>query len=80
MKNGPKILLLLFSTFFHLFVLPCRTIQDPASQRLTWNKLPSSVLVIKKIHDSLIIQPFLDLVQWLIWVRMTFFAKMLSQN
>ncbi|XP_017482108.1 PREDICTED: NAD kinase-like, partial [Rhagoletis zephyria] len=43
------------------------TIQDPASQRLTWNKLPSSVLVIKKIHDSLIIQPFLDLVQWLIW-------------
>lgn len=45
-----------------------RTIQDPASQRLTWNKSPASVLVIKKIHDSMVVQPFLDLVQWLIWV------------
>ncbi|CAG2165483.1 unnamed protein product [Oppiella nova] len=45
------------------------TIQDPASQRLTWNKPPISVLVIKKIHDSLVIQPFIDLVRWLIWEK-----------
>ncbi|XP_054165366.1 NAD kinase-like isoform X2 [Oppia nitens] len=45
------------------------TIQDPASQRLTWNKPPISVLVIKKIHDSLVIQPFIDLIRWLIWEK-----------
>ncbi|XP_027204758.2 NAD kinase-like isoform X3 [Dermatophagoides pteronyssinus] len=52
------------------------TIQDPASQRLIWHKTPASVLVIKKIHDSLIIKPFLDLVQWLIWEKnMTVFIE-----
>ncbi|OTF83773.1 sugar kinase-like protein, partial [Euroglyphus maynei] len=53
-----------------------RTIQDPASQRLIWHKTPASVLVIKKIHDSLIIQPFLDLVQWLIWVIVVCFLSL----
>ncbi|KAI2797595.1 hypothetical protein BLOT_014129 [Blomia tropicalis] len=53
------------------------SIQDPASQRLTWNKTPGSVLVIKKIHDSLIIQPFLDLVQWFIWEKkMTVYVEL----
>ncbi|XP_074074815.1 NAD kinase isoform X3 [Macrotis lagotis] len=33
-------------------------IQDPASQRLTWNKSPKSVLVIKKIRDASLLQPF----------------------
>ena len=42
------------------------TIQDPANQRLTWNKPPNSVLVIKKILDWRVIQPFIDLVRWLI--------------
>ncbi|KAH7642561.1 nad kinase-like [Dermatophagoides farinae] len=52
------------------------TIQDPASQHLIWHKTPASVLVIKKIHDSLIIKPFLDLVQWLIWEKdMTVFIE-----
>uniref|UniRef100_A0A8D2IL99 NAD kinase n=1 Tax=Varanus komodoensis TaxID=61221 RepID=A0A8D2IL99_VARKO len=36
-------------------------IQDPASQRLTWNKPPKSVLVIKKIRDVSLLQPFKDL-------------------
>ncbi|XP_026571694.1 NAD kinase isoform X1 [Pseudonaja textilis] len=36
-------------------------IQDPASQRLTWNKPPKSVLVIKKIRDASLLQPFKDL-------------------
>ncbi|XP_076859199.1 NAD kinase isoform X1 [Brachyhypopomus gauderio] len=36
-------------------------IQDPASQRLTWNKPPKSVLVIKKIQDVSLLQPFKDL-------------------
>lgn len=43
-----------------------RTIQDPASQRLTWYKAPMTVLVIKKVRDAGVIQPFIQLVQWLI--------------
>ncbi|XP_045155165.1 NAD kinase [Echinops telfairi] len=38
-----------------------RHIQDPASQRLTWNKAPKSVLVIKKIRDDRLLQPFKEL-------------------
>ncbi|XP_035207643.1 NAD kinase-like isoform X3 [Stegodyphus dumicola] len=45
------------------------TIQDPASQRLTWNKPPLTVLVIKKIHDLSVIQPFISLVKWLIFEK-----------
>ncbi|KAF7492509.1 NAD kinase [Sarcoptes scabiei] len=53
------------------------TIQDPASQRLIWHKTPATVLVIKKIHDLLIIKPFLDLIQWLIWEKaMTVFVEL----
>ncbi|GCC35067.1 hypothetical protein chiPu_0013547 [Chiloscyllium punctatum] len=36
-------------------------IQDPASQRLTWSKPPTSILVIKKIQDDRLLQPFKDL-------------------
>ncbi|XP_024877600.1 NAD kinase-like isoform X4 [Temnothorax curvispinosus] len=42
------------------------TIQDPASQRLTWYKPPLSVLVIKKVRDSSVLPPFVELVTWLI--------------
>uniref|UniRef100_A0A0A9Y5D0 NAD(+) kinase n=1 Tax=Lygus hesperus TaxID=30085 RepID=A0A0A9Y5D0_LYGHE len=42
------------------------TIQDPASQRLTWYKAPMTVLVIKKIRDASVLQPFVQLVRWLI--------------
>ncbi|CAG9564978.1 unnamed protein product [Danaus chrysippus] len=41
-------------------------IQDPASQRLTWYKPPLSVLVIKKLHDSSVLVPFVQLVHWLV--------------
>ncbi|XP_018022437.1 NAD kinase-like isoform X3 [Hyalella azteca] len=41
------------------------TIQDPASQRLTWYKPPLSVLVIKKVRDAMVIPPFIELVSWL---------------
>lgn len=40
-------------------------IQDPASQRLTWNKPPKSVLVIKKIRDSSLLKPFKELCVYL---------------
>ncbi|XP_077007694.1 NAD kinase [Tamandua tetradactyla] len=40
-------------------------IQDPASQRLTWNKCPKSVLVIKKIRDASLLQPFKQLCEYL---------------
>ncbi|XP_076269158.1 NAD kinase-like isoform X3 [Rhynchophorus ferrugineus] len=43
-----------------------RTIQDPASQRLTWYKPPLTVLVIKKARDAAVYSPFVQLVQWLI--------------
>ena len=46
--------------FFYIF----RTIQDPASQRLTWYKPPLTVLIIKKIHDAAVISPFIQLVSW----------------
>lgn len=42
------------------------TIQDPASQRLTWYKPPLTVLVIKKVRDVSVLQPFVELVKWLI--------------
>ncbi|PSN46488.1 hypothetical protein C0J52_19101 [Blattella germanica] len=45
---------------------PSRTIQDPASQRLTWYKPPLTVLVIKKVRDVSVLQPFVQLVKWLI--------------
>nr|CAI5836300.1 unnamed protein product [Callosobruchus analis] len=43
-----------------------RTIQDPASQRLTWYKPPLTVLVIKKARDAAVLSPFVQLIQWLI--------------
>ncbi|XP_046443210.1 NAD kinase-like isoform X10 [Daphnia pulex] len=42
------------------------TIQDPASQRLTWYKPPLTVLVIKKVRDATVLSPFVQLVKWLI--------------
>lgn len=36
-------------------------IQDPASQRLTWQEPPKSVLVIKKVRDASLLQPFKEL-------------------
>lgn len=47
------------------FFLFSRHIQDPASQRLTWNKPPKSVLVIKKIRDASLLQPFKELCVYL---------------
>uniref|UniRef100_A0A8C6U8H4 NAD(+) kinase n=1 Tax=Neogobius melanostomus TaxID=47308 RepID=A0A8C6U8H4_9GOBI len=44
-------------------------IQDPASQRLTWNKPPQSVLVIKKIRDPSLLQPFKELCTFLTEVK-----------
>jgi len=41
------------------------TIQDPASQRLTWYKPPLTVLVIKKVRDATVLPPFVQLVKWL---------------
>lgn len=41
-------------------------IQDPASQRLTWYKPPLTVLVIKKVRDSMVMAPFVQLVEWLV--------------
>lgn len=40
-------------------------IQDPARQRLTWNKSPKSVLVIKKVRDASLLQPFKELCGYL---------------
>ncbi|XP_048845892.1 NAD kinase b isoform X1 [Brienomyrus brachyistius] len=41
-------------------------IQDPASQRLTWNKPPEHVLVIRKIRDKNLLEPFKELCKFLI--------------
>ncbi len=54
-----------------MFVHICafRHIQDPASRRLTWNKPPKSVLIIKKIRDASLLKPFKELCIFLIQVR-----------
>ncbi|XP_077401268.1 NAD kinase isoform X1 [Vanacampus margaritifer] len=44
-------------------------IQDPATQRLTWNTPPKSVLVIKKIRDAALLQPFKELCMFLTEVK-----------
>ncbi|XP_061625133.1 NAD kinase isoform X2 [Phyllopteryx taeniolatus] len=44
-------------------------IQDPATQRLTWNTPPKSVLVIKKIRDATLLQPFKELCMFLTEVK-----------
>ncbi|XP_028988694.1 NAD kinase b isoform X2 [Betta splendens] len=41
-------------------------IQDPASQRLTWNKPPVNVLVIRKIRDESVVEPFKELCGFLV--------------
>ncbi|KAF7222209.1 NAD kinase b isoform X3 [Nothobranchius furzeri] len=41
-------------------------IQDPASQRLTWNKPPVNVLVIRKIRDESLVEPFKQLCGFLV--------------
>ncbi|TNM98422.1 hypothetical protein fugu_014668 [Takifugu bimaculatus] len=41
-------------------------IQDPASQRLTWNKPPVNVLVIRKIRDESLVEPFKELCRFLV--------------
>lgn len=54
---------------------PLRHIQDPASQRLTWNKPPKSVLVIKKIQDASLLQPFKELCVFLTEVGHLYFLQ-----
>ncbi|MCJ8731932.1 hypothetical protein PDJAM_G00204830 [Pangasius djambal] len=41
-------------------------IQDPVSQRLVWNKPPVNVLVIRKIRDENLLEPFKELCSFLI--------------
>uniref|UniRef100_A0A8B9LQY1 NAD(+) kinase n=1 Tax=Astyanax mexicanus TaxID=7994 RepID=A0A8B9LQY1_ASTMX len=50
-------------------------IQDPASQRLTWNKPPKSVLVIKKIQDVSLLQPFKELCIFLTEKKMIVYVE-----
>ncbi|XP_016072342.1 PREDICTED: NAD kinase isoform X1 [Miniopterus natalensis] len=50
-------------------------IQDPASQRLTWNKSPKSVLVIKKIRDASLLQPFKELCVYLMEMNMIVYVE-----
>ncbi|XP_069753626.1 NAD kinase-like isoform X2 [Narcine bancroftii] len=41
-------------------------IQDPTSQRLTWDKPPTNVLIIKKVKDEALLEPFKELCTFLI--------------
>jgi len=49
-------------------ILFCRTIQDPSSQILKWRAAPKTVLVIKKIWDDVVDEPFVQLASWLVQV------------
>uniref|UniRef100_A0A8C4S1M4 NAD(+) kinase n=1 Tax=Erpetoichthys calabaricus TaxID=27687 RepID=A0A8C4S1M4_ERPCA len=44
-------------------------IQDPANQRLLWSKPPKSVLIIKKVRDATLLQPFKELCIFLTEVK-----------
>jgi len=46
----------------------CRTIQDPSSQILKWRTSPKTVLIIKKIRDDAVDEPFVQLALWLVQV------------
>ncbi|XP_046884462.1 NAD kinase b isoform X2 [Hypomesus transpacificus] len=50
----------------HRWEMDSRHIQDPASQRLTWNKPPANVLVIRKIRDETLVEPFKELCRFLV--------------
>lgn len=50
---------------------PRRHIQDPASQRLTWSKPPLNVLIIRKIQDETLLEPFKELCRFLVEVGYT---------
>lgn len=68
-RFGLKLRKFWFCMVFIGFFFRYRTIQDPASQRLTWYKPPLTVLVIKKVRDASILPPFVQLVNWLIQVN-----------
>ncbi|XP_071506357.1 NAD kinase-like isoform X2 [Diadema antillarum] len=40
-------------------------VTDPSSQRLVWKSTPLSVLIIKKIYDTSVIEPFKQMTTWL---------------
>lgn len=71
-SGNVSILILSYRPCGDRYIIPLlfcsRTIQDPASQRLTWYKNPLSVLVIKKVRDMSVLPPFIQLVRWLIQV------------
>lgn len=67
--------LCLFNGRAGLSVCP-RHIQDPASQRLTWNKPPVNVLVIRKIRDESLVEPFKELCRFLVEVRNLIFLSL----
>ncbi|CAG02372.1 unnamed protein product, partial [Tetraodon nigroviridis] len=54
-------------------------IQDPASQRLTWNKPPVNVLVIRKIRDESLVEPFKELCRFLVEVRRRYANVLISR-
>ena len=56
-----------------LFVIISRTIPDPGSQKLNWHKAPLTVLVVKKIYDESILDPFKEVISWLIEVIFSLF-------
>lgn len=57
-----------------------RHIQDPASQRLTWNKPPVNVLVIRKIRDESLVEPFKELCRFLVEVQNLIFASLICRT
>ena len=59
-------------------ILFCRTIQDPSSQILKWRAAPKTVLVIKKIWDDVVDEPFVQLASWLVQVSQGYWPTILK--
>ena len=57
-----------------------RTIPDPGSQKLNWHKAPLTVLVVKKIYDESILDPFKEVIAWLIEVVLMITAHAMHRS
>lgn len=54
------------------------TFHDPGDTRLKWNATPQTVLVIKKIRDEDVKEPFVQLIRCLLKVSLNTLANILS--
>ncbi|XP_055342708.1 NAD kinase-like [Paramacrobiotus metropolitanus] len=66
---GPK------AQLFHSDKGIVTTVNDPGTTRLNWSSFPQNVLVVKKVRDLDVLEPFVQLLQYLLEKEMTIFIE-----